>query len=152
MQNISRHFRVRDEKNQFTTHALWALILPLVLEQLLSVTIGMADTVMVSRTGDAAVSAVSLVDSINNLLIQLFSALATGGAVVSSQLDGEPFFSGLPGGDVALVIGNEARGVSDEVRALATHRLRLPMPGGAESLNAAVAAGIMIYACIDGRR
>ena len=85
MQNISRHFRVRDEKNQFTTHALWALILPLVLEQLLSVTIGMADTVMVSRTGDAAVSAVSLVDSINNLLIQLFSALATGGAVVTSQ-------------------------------------------------------------------
>ena len=65
--------------------------------------------------------------------------------MVSSQLDGEPFFSGLPGGDVALVIGNEARGVSDEVRALATHRLRLPMPGGAESLNAAVAAGIMMY-------
>ena len=85
MQNNSRHFRVRDEKNQVTTHALWALILPLVLEQLLSVTIGMADTVMVSRTGDAAVSAVSLVDSINNLLIQLFSALATGGAVVTSQ-------------------------------------------------------------------
>lgn len=85
MQNISRHLRVRDEKNQFTTHALWALILPLVLEQLLSVTIGMADTIMVSRTGDAAVSAVSLVDSINNLLIQMFSALATGGAVVTSQ-------------------------------------------------------------------
>ncbi|MGN1070646.1 MAG: TrmH family RNA methyltransferase [Candidatus Fimadaptatus sp.] len=82
----------------------------------------------------------------------LSGLVGQGCAVVSSQLDGEPFFGGLPGGDVALVIGNEARGVSDEVRALATHRLRLPMPGGAESLNAAVAAGIMIYACIDGRR
>lgn len=75
-----------------------------------------------------------------------------GCAVVSSQLDGAPFFEGLPGGDVALVIGNEARGVSEGVRALATHRLKLPMPGLAESLNAAVAAGIMIYACISGRR
>ena len=75
-----------------------------------------------------------------------------GCAVVSSQLDGAPFFEGLPGGDVALVIGNEARGVSEGVRALATHRLKLPMPGRAESLNAAVAAGIMMYACIAGRR
>ena len=75
-----------------------------------------------------------------------------GCAIVSSQLDGAPFFENLPGGDAAIVIGNEARGVSEDVRALATHRLKLPMPGGAESLNAAVAAGIMIYACIAGRR
>ena len=45
----------------------------------------------------------------------------------------------------ALVIGNEARGVSDEVMELADARLKLPMRGGAESLNAAVAAGIMMY-------
>ena len=76
----------------------------------------------------------------------------SGCALVSSQLDGEPFFEGLPQGDLALIIGNEARGVSDAVRALATHKLRLPMPGHAESLNAAVAAGIMMYACIRGRR
>ena len=44
-----------------------------------------------------------------------------------------------------LVIGSEGRGVSDAVRAVATHHLALPMRGGAESLNAAVAAGIMIY-------
>ena len=75
-----------------------------------------------------------------------------GCAIVSSQLDGAPFFENLPGGDAAIVIGNEARGVSEDVRVLATHRLKLPMPGGAESLNAAVAAGIMIYACIAGRR
>lgn len=77
---------------------------------------------------------------------------ARGCAIVSSQLDGEPFFEGLPAGDTALVIGNEARGVSAQVQNVATHRLKLPMPGRAESLNAAVAAGIMMYACIQGRR
>ena len=81
------------------------------------------------------------------------SALREGGcSIISSQLDGAPFFENLPAGDAAIVIGNEARGVSSDVRALATHNLRLPMPGRAESLNAAVAAGIMIYACIAGRR
>ena len=44
-----------------------------------------------------------------------------------------------------LIVGNEGNGISDPVRAEATHRLRLPMRGGAESLNAAVAAGIMMY-------
>ena len=69
----------------FTRQALWRLILPLVLEQLLLVTVGMADTVMVSTVGEAAVSGISLVDQVNFLLIQIFAALATGGAVVASQ-------------------------------------------------------------------
>ena len=69
----------------FTRQALWRLILPLVLEQLLLVTVGMADTVMVSTVGEAAVSGISLVDRVNVLLIQIFAALATGGAVVASQ-------------------------------------------------------------------
>ena len=69
----------------FTRQALWRLILPLVLEQLLLVTVGMADTVMVSTVGEAAVSGISLVDQVNVLLIQIFAALATGGAVVASQ-------------------------------------------------------------------
>lgn len=69
----------------FTTRALWRLILPLVLEQTLLITVGMADTVMVSTVGEAAVSGISLVDQVNVLLIQIFAALATGGAVVSSQ-------------------------------------------------------------------
>ena len=69
-----------------------------------------------------------------------------GYAVVSSQLDGDPFYDRPPlGGRWALVIGNEGNGVSAPVREAATHRLRLPMRGGAESLNAAVAAGIMMY-------
>ena len=58
---------------------------PLLVEQLLEVTVGMADTMMVSRCGEAAISGVSLVDMINNLIIVLFAALATGGAVVVSQ-------------------------------------------------------------------
>lgn len=69
----------------FTPVALRALILPLMLEQLLNVTMGLADTVMVSSVGEAAVSSVSLVDSFNILIIQVLGALATGGAVVASQ-------------------------------------------------------------------
>ena len=69
-----------------------------------------------------------------------------GYSVLSSQLDGEPFYDRK---DVApsfvLIIGNEGNGISAPVRAIATHCLCLPMRGGAESLNAAVAAGIMMY-------
>lgn len=69
----------------FDRHAMTALIMPLLLEQFLGISMGMADTVMVSGVGEAAVSSVSLVDSINVLIIQILSALATGGAVVASQ-------------------------------------------------------------------
>ena len=72
----------------FSQKALFVLIIPLLIEQLLSVTVGMADTMMVSRAGEAAISGVSLVDMINNLIIVLFAALATGGAVVVSQFLG----------------------------------------------------------------
>ena len=69
----------------FSKEDLRRLLLPLVVEQFLAVTIGMMDTMMVSTCGEAAVSGISLVDSINVLLINMFSALATGGAVVASQ-------------------------------------------------------------------
>lgn len=72
----------------FTRRELVRLIVPLVIEQVLAVTIGMADTVMVSSVGEAAVSGISLVDTINILLINIFSALATGGAVIASQYIG----------------------------------------------------------------
>ena len=62
----------------FTRSALVALIWPLFLEQTLSVTMGMADTLMVAGVGEAAVSSVSLVDSLNILIIQILAALATG--------------------------------------------------------------------------
>lgn len=69
----------------FSNKDLLKLILPLFVEQVLAVTIGMADTMMVSVVGEAAVSGISLIDSINVLLINIFAALATGGAVVASQ-------------------------------------------------------------------
>ena len=69
----------------FTKRALFTLIWPLLLEQTLSVTRGMADTLMVAGVGEAAVSSVSLVDTLNVLIIQILSALATGGAVIASQ-------------------------------------------------------------------
>lgn len=73
----------------FTRRQLRILILPLIVEQFLAVTIGMADSVMVASCGEASVSGVSLVDSLNILLINIFSALATGGAIVSAQFIGQ---------------------------------------------------------------
>ena len=69
----------------FTRQALVRLIIPLVIEQFLLMTVGMADTVMVTSAGEDAVSGVSLVDQINLLIIQVFAALSTGGTVVVSQ-------------------------------------------------------------------
>ena len=65
------------------------LLIPVVLEQLLNSIMGTADTMMVSNVGSAAISAVSLVDSINVLVIQAFSALAAGGAIICAQYIGQ---------------------------------------------------------------
>lgn len=69
----------------FSKQALRRLIIPLIIEQFLSVMVGMADIMMVSAAGETAVSSVALVDLINVLIINVFSALATGGAVVCAQ-------------------------------------------------------------------
>ncbi len=69
-----------------------------------------------------------------------------GYAVVAAELNGSDFFArGRLPGKLCLIIGNEGAGITRETLAMATHRYRLPMKGGAESLNAAVAAAIMIY-------
>jgi len=69
----------------FSNRDLKRLILPLIIEQFLQCFVGLADSLMVATVGEAAVSAVSLVDSVFLLLIYVFSALATGGAVVAGQ-------------------------------------------------------------------
>ncbi|EOS61086.1 MATE efflux family protein [Firmicutes bacterium M10-2] len=69
----------------FSNKDLRNLILPLVVEQIFVMLVGMIDTIMVSFAGEAAISGVALVDMINNLFITVLSAVATGGAVIVSQ-------------------------------------------------------------------
>ena len=69
----------------FSNRDLRKLIIPLVVEQVMSAMMGMADTMMVSNIGEAALSGVSLVDTINVLILFFFSAMATGGTVVCGQ-------------------------------------------------------------------
>ena len=72
----------------YTGKQLRALVMPLMFEQFLNVMVGMVDTLMVSKAGEAAVSGVALTTNINLLIIQVMAALATGGAVVCSQYNG----------------------------------------------------------------
>jgi len=71
---------------------------------------------------------------------------AAGHAVIAAVLDGDPFYErALLPPKVCLMIGNEGTGLSSSLTAAATHRYGLPLRGGAESLNAAVAAAVMMY-------
>lgn len=83
--------RVKKDRSHylFDNKAITALIIPLIIEQLLAVLVGMADSIMIASVGEAAVSGVSLVDNLMVLLINLFGALATGGAVVAGQYLGQ---------------------------------------------------------------
>ena len=72
----------------FSNKDIKKILIPLIIEQLFAVTIGMLYTVMVSYAGEAAVSGVSLVDSLNLLMVYIFTALAAGGAITISQLLG----------------------------------------------------------------
>ena len=73
----------------YTNKDLRKLIIPLVFEQLLSILVGMIDVVMIAGVGEAAVSGVSLVDTVNVLIINITAALATGGAVVAGHFLGQ---------------------------------------------------------------
>lgn len=76
-------------KMLFSGKDLRKLIIPLIFEQLLAVSVGLVDVLMVSQSGEAAISGVALVDNINRLIIQVMAALSTGGAVVCSQFIGK---------------------------------------------------------------
>ncbi len=77
--------RQEQTNHLFSNRDLRILLVPLIVEQILNSLMGTADSIMVSNVGSAAISAVSLVDSINILVIQAFYALAAGGTIVCSQ-------------------------------------------------------------------
>ncbi len=102
----------------FNNRSLAILVVPLIVEQLMAVFVGLADTVMISSTGEAAVSAISVVDSLLFLFIGLFGSFATGGAVVTGQYLGRGdfgdakksamqllWFSGIFGVIIAVTLG-----------------------------------------------
>lgn len=98
---------VRKINIEFSDRDLRRLIVPLVIEQLLAITVGLFDSVMVSHVGEAAISAVSLVDTVNVLLVNAFAALATGGAVIAGQYLGrrETVKAGHSGAQLLLFMG-----------------------------------------------
>ena len=109
----------------FTGKYLFRLIVPLMIEQVLAVTIGFADTIMVARVGESAVSAVALVDSVNILIIQIFAALATGGAVICSQYLGRKDFDSARTAARQLILITGAAGIVLMILLLPLHRLIL---------------------------
>ena len=78
-----------ENKHMFSNRKLLLLLIPIIAEQFLNSLMGMADSMMVSNVGAAALSGVSLVDSINNLVVQAFNAMATGGVIICSTYFGQ---------------------------------------------------------------
>ncbi|MDR2044217.1 MAG: MATE family efflux transporter [Clostridium sp.] len=116
---ISHSLCRRRRENQipdllYSSQALRKLIIPLVLEQILSLLVGMADTVMIAGVGEAAVSGVSLVDTVNILVINVFVAFGTGGAVVSGHFlgQGDPESAGKAAWQVNLLAVSVALAVT----------------------------------------
>ncbi|MBO5623424.1 MAG: MATE family efflux transporter, partial [Butyrivibrio sp.] len=78
-----------ENNHMFSNRKLLLLLIPIIAEQFLNSLMGMADSMMVSNVGAAALSGVSLVDSINNLVVQAFNAMATGGVIICSTYVGQ---------------------------------------------------------------
>ena len=89
MEIKTAYFCGMEGKNALFGKDLRKLIIPLIIEQILAIAVGMADTIMVLRREAGGFRGVSLVDTVNILLINVFSALATGGAVVSGHFLGK---------------------------------------------------------------
>lgn len=111
----------------FSNQKLIALLIPLVIEQILLVSVGVFDTLMVASIGEAAVSAVSLVDAINALMIQVFVALGTGGAVVASQYIGHRSYqqAKTSASQLVFIIGVFALSLAVVICTFHTHILSL---------------------------
>lgn len=97
--------QIKSKQKIFSDHDLRIILIPLFLEQLLNVLVGVADTFMVSYAGEAAISGVSLVNMFNTVFLFLFSALAAGGAVVISQYigSGEKEKTSLSAGQLMMI-------------------------------------------------
>jgi len=128
---------------QFDSKALFALLLPLMVEQLLNTFMGMADTVMVGRIGGAAISAVSLVDSINVLFIQVFAALAAGGTIVCSYYLGRSDREGATDAAKQVMLSVTALSTVITALCLLTNRPLLKLVFG--SIEADVMANARTY-------
>lgn len=90
MMNVEKDMKSETtEIKLFSNRDLKKLIMPLVVEQFLAIAVGLVDSIMVSIAGEAAVSGVSLVDSVFILIITVFTALASGGAVIAGRFIGQ---------------------------------------------------------------
>lgn len=97
--------QIPEERKRFSNADLRALIIPIILEQFLVLLVGIADTLMITYAGESAVSAVSLVNQLNNVFIMVFTALASGGAVIASQYLGseDPENGSLAAGQLVML-------------------------------------------------
>lgn len=97
--------QIPEERKRFSNADLRALIVPIIIEQFLVMLVGIADTLMITYAGEAAVSAVSLVNQLNNVFIMIFTALASGGAVIASQYLGsrDPENGSLAAGQLVML-------------------------------------------------
>lgn len=104
---IEPAFQIPEDRKTFTNNFLKTLIIPLFIEQLLVMLVGVSDTLMVSYAGEAAVSGVSLMNMFTTIFIYIFTALAAGGAVVVSQAIGrkDRKLTDLAAGQLVMVSG-----------------------------------------------
>lgn len=104
---IEPKLQIPAERKMFTNHDLKVMMVPLLIEQLLQMVVGMVDTMMVSYAGEATVSGVSLDTTIYTVFIYLFVALASGGAVIVSQYigAGERKRASLAASQIFLITG-----------------------------------------------
>ena len=81
--------QISESNHMFSNRKLFLLLIPIIAEQFLTSLMGMADSMMVSTVGPAALSGVSLVDAVNLLVVQAFNAMATGGVIICSNYIGQ---------------------------------------------------------------
>ena len=143
---------MRTKENQqgtlYSNSDLRRLILPLIMEQLLAILVGMLDTVMISGVGEAAVSGVSLVDNINILVINVFAAMATGGAVVAGHALGQKNQEQAGRSAWQMVLFLLYSSVAMTVLLLGAHRVILRVIFG--QVEEAVMASAVTYLVITG--